>query len=101
MTVDINNIVNAVKSVARGDSVFFGVFISVFMALLRMIYSGRNIIETLLEGGICGCLTFVSVSLMNYLGVSSQLTVSVGGFIGFMGVKKISFWINRIIMKRI
>lgn len=99
--MDIHNIFNALKSAVRGDSVFFGVFISFFMALLRMIYSGRSIIETLLEGGICGCLTLISVSLMNYFGVSSQLTVSVGGFIGFMGVKKISFWINHIIMKRI
>ena len=99
--MDIHNIINTIKIATRGDSVFFGVFISFFMALLRMIYSGRNIIETILEGGICGCLTFISVSLMSYFGVSSQLTVSVGGFIGFMGVKKISFWINRIIMKRI
>ena len=99
--MDINSIINAAKGAIRGDSVFFGVFISFFMAILRMIYSGRGIIETLLEGGICGCLTFIYVSLMNYFGVSSQLTVSVGGFIGFMGVKKISFWINRIIMKKL
>jgi len=99
--MDKNNLINVIKEFIYGDSILLGVFISFFMAVIRTIYSGGGFLEMILEGIMCGCLTLVSVSVMNFVGMSNQLTISVGGFIGFMGVKKISDWINKFISKKI
>ncbi|CAG9295185.1 phage holin, lambda family [Celerinatantimonas diazotrophica] len=99
--MDINTLYSFFKGLLKGDSILFSLFISIFMAALRIIYSGGSFLEIILEGMLCGCLTLIAVSLINFMGVSSHLTVSIGGFIGFMGVKKINYWINKIISKNL
>ncbi|CAG9000781.1 MAG: hypothetical protein CENE_02788 [Candidatus Celerinatantimonas neptuna] len=99
--MDINNFYDSLKGLLKGDSILLSLFISIFMAVLRIIYSGGSFLEMVLEGMLCGCLTLISVSLISFMGVSSHLTVPIGGFIGFMGVKKISHWINKIISKNL
>lgn len=99
--MDINNIYDSFKGLLKGDSILFSLFISIFIGVLRTIYSGGGFLEMLLEGMLCGCLTLISVSLINFIGISTHLTVSIGGFIGFMGVKKINYWINKIILKNL
>lgn len=64
------------------------------MAILRMIYSGETRGKTFIEGFLCGALTLTTSSAMNYFNVPSNLNVAIGGFIGFIGVRKISSYIS-------
>lgn len=74
----------------RGDVPIGGVIMAVVMAVLRMAYSGSSWRETLFEGLMCGALALTTYSALDYFDVPRALTVAIGGFIGFVGVKKIS-----------
>lgn len=64
------------------------------MAILRMCYAGEARGKTFIEGFLCGALTLTAVSAMNYFNIPSNLTVAIGGFIGFVGVRKISHYMS-------
>ncbi|WP_175561582.1 phage holin, lambda family [Vibrio aerogenes] len=100
-TLDIKGHIGLIKAFFKSDSVFLSLSASFFLASLRIIYSGGNLSDIILEGTMCSCLTLISLSVIELTGISNQFTVSIGGFIGFMGVKKISSWINRFISKKI
>ncbi|MCK0745982.1 phage holin, lambda family [Chromohalobacter nigrandesensis] len=99
--MDISSAIVVVKDFFKGDSLLAGIMISVVISALRVIAKGGGKLEALIEATLCGCLTFVSYSLMNHLGVSEGLTVTVGGVIGFMGVKKIRFFVDKAINSKV
>jgi lambda family phage holin len=73
----------------RGDVPIGGVLLSVVMAALRVAYTGGGWKKTLLEGLTCGALTLTAVSALEYFDLPQQLTLAVGGLIGFIGVEQI------------
>lgn len=99
--MDISSVIVVAKDLFKGDSLLTGMLVSVVISTLRVVSKGGGKLEVLLEAMLCGCLTFVSYSLMNYLGVSDELTVTVGGVIGFMGVQKVRFFIDKAISSKV
>ncbi|CND56097.1 MULTISPECIES: phage holin, lambda family [Yersinia] len=85
----------------RGDVPLGGVLLSVVMAGLRVAYTGGGWKKTLLEGLTCGALTLTAVSALEYLDLPQQLTLAVGGLIGFIGVEQIRAFALRIVGNRI
>lgn len=95
------NILEVVKSWWRGDVPIGGVLMAVGMSVLRMKYSGESQGNTIIEGLLCGALTLTTVSAMNFFHVPRDMTVAIGGFIGFVGVKKISNYLSLYLNSRI
>ncbi|MCF9035222.1 phage holin, lambda family [Acinetobacter nectaris] len=83
------------------DITFKGILMSVVISVLRMMYSGASWAATIFEGLLCGALSLTAVSAMNYFNIPQDMTVAIGGFIGFIGVKKIAFLINRFLDKKV
>lgn len=88
------NISELIKSWWHGDVPIGGVLMAFLMAILRMSYAGESRGKTFIEGFLCGALTLTAVSTMSYFNIPSNLTIAVGGFIGFIGVRKISSYIS-------
>lgn len=88
------NISEIIKSWLHDDAPIGGVLMAFSMAILRMIYAGETKGKTFIEGFLCGALTLTASSAMNYFNMPNNLTVAIGGFIGFVGVRKISSYIS-------
>lgn len=84
------NLSEIIKSWWRGDVPIGGVLMAIAMAVLRMKYSGESRGKTVIEGLLCGALTLTAVSAMNFFHIPQSMTIAIGGFIGFVGVKRIS-----------
>nr|WP_113866907.1 phage holin, lambda family [Brenneria salicis]NMN92956.1 lambda family phage holin [Brenneria salicis ATCC 15712 = DSM 30166]RBP61929.1 lambda family phage holin [Brenneria salicis ATCC 15712 = DSM 30166]RLM31262.1 phage holin, lambda family [Brenneria salicis ATCC 15712 = DSM 30166] len=81
----------------RGDVPTGGVLLAVFIAILRVAYSGGGWRRMLLEAALCGALTLTAVASLDYYSLPKTLTPAVGGMIGFIGVKKLRYCILRFI----
>lgn len=85
----------------RGDVPIGGVVMAVVMAVLRMAYSGSSKRETFFEGLMCGAVALTTYSALDYFDVPKALTVGIGGFIGFVGVKKLSAFLSGYVGNRL
>lgn len=94
------NILDVIKSWWRGDVPIGGVLMAIFVSIIRMQYSGQPKGKTLMEGLLCGALTLTAVSAMGFFHVPKNMTISIGGFIGFVGVKKLSDSISKYLSAR-
>jgi len=72
----------------RGDTPLGAVLLSVAVAGLRIAYNGGGLKQILLEGMLCGALTLTASSGMEYYGLSRDLSIAIGGSIGFIGVEQ-------------
>lgn len=88
------NLSELVKSWLHDDAEVCGALMAFFMALLRMVYFGEARGKTFIEGFLCGTLTLTASSVMNYFNLPNNLNVAVGGFIGFIGVRKVTLYIS-------
>ncbi|MBZ2398412.1 phage holin, lambda family [Erwinia amylovora] len=95
------NLLEIIKSWWRGEVPIGGVLMAIGMAVLRMKYSGESRGKTVTEGLLCGALTLTTVSAMNFFHIPQSMTVAIGGFIGFVGVKKISHHLLMYLSSRI
>lgn len=73
----------------RGDTPLGAVLLSVFMAGLRIAYSGGGWKKMLLEGLLCGALTLTFASALEYFDFPKSLSITIGGGVGFVGVDAI------------
>ncbi|WP_442870693.1 phage holin, lambda family [Cobetia sp. MMG027] len=99
--MDVSTFIGVIKDYVKADSLSIAVLISIVVSVLRSILKGGDKKEVVLEPLLCGCLTFVAVSIGEYLKIPSDLTVAIGGFVGFMGVKKISGLLDQMIKSKI
>lgn len=97
----MNQFLDMIHAWWEGDAPIGGAMMAFIMALLRMMYSGKTWWETLIEGLLCGALTLTAVSTMSFFGIPKDLTVAIGGFIGFVGVKEVKRILDKIISKKI
>ncbi|AKL37177.1 MULTISPECIES: phage holin, lambda family [Klebsiella] len=81
----------------RGDTPLGAVLLSVIMAGLRIAYGGGGWKKMLLEGLLCGALTLTVASGLEYLSIPKNLSVGIGGGIGFIGVEQFRKLIINII----
>ena len=84
----------------RGDTPLGAVLLSVVMAGLRIAYSGGGWKKMLLEGLLCGALTLTVASGLEYLSIPKNISVSIGGGIGFIGVEQFRKLVINIINVR-
>lgn len=73
----------------RGDTPLGAVLLSVFMAGLRIAYSGGGWKKMVLEGLLCGALTLTFASALEYFDFPKTLSITIGGGVGFVGVDAI------------
>lgn len=97
MSFNENQFFDLLRSWWQGDVPIGGVAMAIIMAMLRMFYSGKPWTETIVEALLCGAITLTAVSGMNHFGVSKDLTIAIGGSIGFIGVQKVKFIINKLL----
>ena len=83
----------------RGDTPLGAVLLSIFMAGLRIAYGGGGW-KKMLEGLLCGALTLTVASGLEYLSIPKNLSVSIGGGIGFIGVEQFRKLVINIINVR-
>lgn len=84
----------------RGDVPIGGVLMAIVMAVLRMAYAGSGWKETIFEGLMCGAVSLTVYSALDYFDVPKALTVGIGGFIGFVGVKKLGSFLSGYVGNR-
>ncbi|SDC30609.1 phage holin, lambda family [Acinetobacter boissieri] len=101
MSFDESQFFDLLRSWWHGDVPIGGVVMAIIMATLRMSYSGETWKATIVEALLCGALTLTAVSAMNYLGISKDVTVAIGGFIGFLGANKIKVIVNKLLSKKL
>ncbi|ENQ6469250.1 phage holin, lambda family [Klebsiella quasipneumoniae] len=73
----------------RGDTPLGAVLFSVIMAGLRIAYGGGGWKKMLLEGLLCGALTLTFASGLEYFDFPKTLSITIGGWVGFVGVDAI------------
>lgn len=101
MNIDDFNLSEIIKSWWRGDVPVGGVLMAFFMAIFRMKYSGESRGKTFIEGFLCGALTLTAVSTLNFFNIPQNMTIGIGGFIGFVGVRKINNQLSKYLSSRV
>lgn len=77
------------------DMGIIGVFLSVGVSVIRSIKKRGKI--DWLEAVLCGGLTLTMVSTLEYLNIPMQISIFVGGIIGFKG----TLWVDHFINKKL
>lgn len=70
----------------QGETPTGAVLMAIFMAALRIAYTGGGWKKMILEGLLCGALTLTFASVLEYLDWPKSISIAIGGGIGFMGV---------------
>ncbi|WP_431225950.1 phage holin, lambda family (plasmid) [Serratia sp. L9] len=83
-----------------GDVPIGGVIMAIVMAVLRMAYSGGGWKETVFEGLMCGAVALTIYSALDFFDVPKARTVGIGGFLGFVGVKKLGAFLSSYVGNR-
>lgn len=70
--------------------------LSALMAGIRIIYGGGTRRQALLEAAICTLITIGLIPVLEYFGLPQNLATAAGVFIGFLGVKKLADFADRV-----
>lgn len=63
--------------------------LSCWIAFLRVMYSGHGWKAGLLEGCLCGAITFGMFPVLGYFNLPPSLAAALGALVGTLGVKKV------------
>ncbi|EMK1731278.1 phage holin, lambda family [Salmonella enterica] len=75
---------------SSGEIPITGVVFAVLLAVLRGFYTKEyGWRTTSLEAAICGLLTLSFSTALDFFGIPTYLSPALGGFIGFVGVRKL------------
>lgn len=76
--------------------------LSALVGCLRVIYDGkeRRWLRVLLEGLLCGLMTFSVVTAATAYGISERYGAGIGGFIGFIGTDHIRRWARSLAKRK-
>jgi lambda family phage holin len=69
------------------------------IAVFRVIYRKGSIWLMFIEGSLCGLITLAAIPLIAYFGLPDNMAQFAGGLIGWIGVAKLSEFIDRHIDK--
>lgn len=90
-----------VSSWWRGETPLGAILLAMFMAVLRIAYTGGGWRRMILEGLLCGALTLTVASGLGYLDWPRTATIAIGGSVGFIGVDTLRAFVLRFIGNRI
>ncbi|MDF7630485.1 phage holin, lambda family [Erwiniaceae bacterium L1_55_4] len=85
----------------RGETPVGAILLAMFMAVLRIAYTGGGWRRMILEGLLCGALTLTVASGLGYLDWPRTATIAIGGAVGFIGVDSLRAFVLRFIGNRI
>lgn len=88
---------------ALSNPLWQGVIMAVVVSLLRIIWEAKETSKRriLVEALICGALSLVASSLIEWMTWPPGLSVAAGGTIGFLGVTAIRELVTRFIGKKV
>ncbi|MDH1086336.1 phage holin, lambda family [Pantoea brenneri] len=90
-----------VQSWWRGETPVGAILLAMFMAVLRIAYTGGGWRRMILEGLLCGALTLTVASALAYFDWPRTATIAIGGSVGFIGVDSLRTFVLRFIGNRI
>ncbi|NLY16631.1 MAG: phage holin, lambda family [Gammaproteobacteria bacterium] len=64
-------------------------FLSMAVAVVRVIYGGGKLRQMILEAVLCGLATLSLIPLLEWLGLPQSMASFIGGMVGFLGVDKL------------
>lgn len=79
----------------------FGSLLAVLIRYGMLIYNGTEKKNEWVEGIVCGLLTLAITSSLNFFGLPESVSPVIGGFVGFVGVKKLGDAAVRALNKRV
>ncbi|RML40322.1 Holin, partial [Pseudomonas syringae pv. ribicola] len=88
---------------ALSNPLWQGVIMAIVVSLLRILNDAKETSKRriLLEALICGCLSLVASSLIEWMTWPPSLSVAAGGTIGFLGVTAIRELVTRFIGRKV
>ena len=80
-----------------------GVIMAMTVCLIRVLYDGKETSKRriLFESLICGSLSLVASSLIEWMAWPPSLSIAAGGTIGFLGVTAIRELVNRFLSRKV
>ncbi|UST78031.1 phage holin, lambda family [Pseudomonas siliginis] len=87
---------------ALSNPLWQGAIMAVIVSLLRVMYDAKETSKRriLFEALICGALSLVASSLIEWMAWPSSLSVAAGGSIGFLGVTAIRELVTRFLGRK-
>ncbi|WP_460067562.1 phage holin, lambda family [Pseudomonas sp. H1_G08] len=87
---------------ALSNPLMAGVIMAITVCLLRVIYDGKetSVRRIIFEALICGSLSLVASSIIEWMAWPSSLSIAAGGTIGFLGVTAIRELVTRFLGRK-
>ncbi len=87
---------------ALSNPLWQGVIMSITVSLLRVMYDAKEASKRriVFEALICGSLSLVASSIIEWMAWPSSLSVAAGGTIGFLGVTAIRELVTRFLGRK-
>ncbi|WP_460100096.1 phage holin, lambda family [Pseudomonas sp. H3_C08] len=87
---------------ALSNPLWQGVIMSITVSLLRVMYDAKETSKRriVFEALICGSLSLVASSIIEWMAWPSSLSVAAGGTIGFLGVTAIRELVTRFLGRK-
>ncbi|HCF4224822.1 TPA: phage holin, lambda family [Pseudomonas aeruginosa] len=76
--------------------IIYASLLSWAMAMARIIYGGGTRRQALLEATLCTLITLGLIPVLEWFGLPQNMATAAGVFTGFLGVKKIAEFADRI-----
>ncbi|KPW97076.1 MULTISPECIES: phage holin, lambda family [Pseudomonas syringae group] len=88
---------------AISNPLWQGMIMAIVVSLLRILYDAKETSKRriLFEALICGALSLVASSLIEWMAWPPSLSVAAGGTIGFLGVTAIRELVTRFIGRKV
>ena len=67
----------------------YALFLSVSIALVRVVYGGGTRRQMALEATMCGLVTLTLQPVLELFGLPNNMSAALGGMVGFIGVEKL------------
>lgn len=81
---------------SQHSQTIWAAFLSLCMTVLRVFYTDGTWKDALIEGPMCVLLSLSILWGFELMGLSPSLAQPVGIWVGFLGVKKVAHWADRI-----
>ncbi len=88
---------------ALSNPLWAGVIMAITVSLLRVLMDGKETSKRriLFESLMCGCLSLVASSVIEWMAWQPSLSIAAGGTIGFLGVTAIRELVTRFLGRKV
>jgi len=75
--------------------------LAVVISVFRVIYRKGGLWQMFIEGSLCGLATLTVIPLIAYFGLPDSMAQFAGGVIGWVGVSKLSGYLDTMISNKV